>query len=95
MRADGFSNAHEPGLRLALSAESAGLDVKLNEDTSLPLADELIASGVPVILVSGYDSNRLPNRFADTPKLGQPVSVDELAKVLGRIFQRGSSPVSG
>jgi two-component SAPR family response regulator len=71
------------------------LDVKLDGDTSLPLADDLIASGFPVILVSGYDSGHLPNRFADTPKLGKPVSVDELARVLKGIFQQGSSPTSG
>jgi two-component SAPR family response regulator len=71
------------------------LDVRLDGQTSLPLADELIASGVPVILVSGYDSDQLPNRFADTPKLRKPVSVHELARVLERIFQQGSSPTSG
>jgi two-component SAPR family response regulator len=71
------------------------LDVKLDGNTSLPLADDLIASGLPVILVSGYDSAQLPNRFADTPKLGKPVSVDELARVLKGIFQQGSSPTSG
>jgi two-component SAPR family response regulator len=71
------------------------LDVKLDGNTSLPLADELIANGVPVILVSGYDSNQLPNRFADTPKLRKPVSVAELTRVLERIFQHGASPTSG
>jgi two-component SAPR family response regulator len=71
------------------------LDVKLDGNTSLPLADELMASGVPVILISGYGSNQLPSRFANTPKLGKPVSVDELARVLKGIFQQGSSPTSG
>jgi two-component SAPR family response regulator len=71
------------------------LDVKLDGNTSLPLADELIASGVPVILASGYDSDQLPSRFANTPKLGKPISIDELARVLERIFQQGSSPTSG
>ncbi len=33
------------------------LDVKLDGSTSLPLADELIASGFPVILASGYDGD--------------------------------------
>jgi two-component SAPR family response regulator len=71
------------------------LDVKLDGDTSLPLVDDLIASGFPVILVSGYDSGHLPNRFADTPKLGKPVSVAELARALKGIFQQGSSPTPG
>jgi two-component SAPR family response regulator len=59
------------------------LDVKLDGNTSLPLADELMASGVPVILIRGYGSNQLPSRFANTPKLGKPVSVNELARALG------------
>ena len=71
------------------------LDVKLDGDTSLPLADDLIASGCPVILVSGYDSGHLPSRFTDTPKLGKPISADALARTLERILQQHSSPTSG
>jgi DNA-binding NtrC family response regulator len=71
------------------------LDVRLDGNTSLPLADELIASGIPVILASGYESDQLPNRFADTPKLRMPFSIHELARVLERIFQQGSSRTSG
>jgi hypothetical protein len=40
--------------------DCATLDVKHHGDTLLPLADVLIASASPVILLSGYDSNRLP-----------------------------------
>jgi hypothetical protein len=40
--------------------DCATLDVKHHGDTLLPLADVLIASESPVILLSGYDSNRLP-----------------------------------
>jgi two-component SAPR family response regulator len=68
------------------------LDVKLDGDTSLPLVDDLIASGFPVILVSAYDSGHLPNRFADTPKLGKPVSVDELARALRASSKRVRLP---
>lgn len=71
------------------------LDVKLDGDTSLPLADDLIASGCPVILVSGYDSSHLPSRFTDIPKLRKPVSVDELARSLQHVLQQRSSLTSG
>ena len=40
------------------------LDVKLNENTSLPLAGQLLDRGIPVILATGYTSNMLPERFA-------------------------------
>jgi two-component SAPR family response regulator len=87
--------AHLDAARTLVGQEKincAILDVKLDGNTSLPLADELIASGVPVILVSGYDSNQLPNRFTDTPKLRKPISVAELTRVLEHIFQQGASP---
>jgi DNA-binding NtrC family response regulator len=90
--------AHLDAARTVLLQEKincAILDVRLDGNTSLPLADELIASGFPVILASGYGSDQLPNRFADTPKLRKPFSVHELARVLERIFQQGSSPTSG
>ena len=90
--------AHLDAARTVMLQEKincAILDVRLDGDTSLPLADELIASGFPVILASGYGSDQLPKRFADTPKLRKPVSVHELARVLERIFQPGSTPTSG
>jgi DNA-binding NtrC family response regulator len=90
--------AHLDAARTAMLQEKincAILDVRLDGHTSLPLADELIASGFPVILASGYGSDQLPSRFADTPKLRKPFSVHELARVLERIFQQGSSPTSG
>jgi two-component SAPR family response regulator len=90
--------AHLDAARTVMLQEKincAILDVRLDGDTSLPLADELIASGFPVILASGYGSDQLPKRFADTPKLRKPVSVHELERVLERIFQQGSSPTSG
>jgi two-component SAPR family response regulator len=82
---------HLDAARTAMLQEKincAILDVRLDGHTSLPL-------GFPVILASGYGSDQLPNRFADTPKLRKPVSVHELTRVLERIFQQGSSPPSG
>jgi hypothetical protein len=76
-------------LMLQEKINCAILDVRLDGHTSLPLADELIASGFPVILASGYDGDQLPNRSADTAKLRKPFSVHELTRVLERIFQTG------
>ena len=53
--------AHLDAARTVLLQEKincAILDVRLDGHTSLPLADELIASGFPVILASGYDSGQ-------------------------------------
>lgn len=70
--------------QLAASVELDGalLDVKLNGLDSLPLADELIARNIPIILVTGYDVAMLPERFARTPRLPKPfndAAFDQLA----------------
>ena len=65
--------------------DGAILDVRLNGEVSLPLVDDLIARGVPVVLVTGYDAAVLPERFADTPRLSKPfsdASFDRLAEQL-------------
>jgi chemotaxis family two-component system sensor kinase Cph1 len=77
----------EQAQRLARSQELDGaiLDVQLNGADSLPLADDLIARDIPVILVTGYDVATLPERFAETPRLPKPfsdASFDRLAAVL-------------
>ena len=59
-------------LARSVRLDGAILDVKLDGTDSLALADELIARDVPIILVTGYDVARLPERFASTPRLPKP-----------------------
>ncbi len=66
--------------------DGAILDVKLNGSVSLPLVDHLIARGVPVILVTGYDVATLPPRFADTPRLPKPFSEVDFDETVTQVF---------
>jgi CheY-like chemotaxis protein len=63
------------------------LDVKLNGNTSLSLAGQLLDRGVPVILATGYSSNMLPERFAHTPKLSKPYSPVTVSKITAEHFR--------
>lgn len=63
------------GARRLLEAElpdAAVLDVDLNGHWSLPLADRLVAVGVPHLFVTGYDAETLPDAYRATPRLTKP-----------------------
>jgi two-component SAPR family response regulator len=71
--------------------DGAILDVKLDGAVSLPLVDELIARGVPVVLVTGYELATLPARFGDTPRLPKPFSEVDFDQVVAQVFAPATS----
>jgi DNA-binding LytR/AlgR family response regulator len=72
--------------------DGAILDVQLDGTVSLPLADALIAQGVPVILVTGYDITTLPDRFANTPRLPKPFSDVNFDEMITQVFSARATP---
>ncbi len=68
--------------------DGAVMDVKLGGDSSLPLAEELVARGVPVVLATGYPSEVLPESLAATPRLSKPYSRTSFQEVATRHFGR-------
>jgi DNA-binding LytR/AlgR family response regulator len=79
-------------LARAARLDGAILDVKLNGAVSLPLVDELIARGIPVILVTGYDAAMLPDRFADTPRLPKPFNEVSFDGMVAQVFAADPAP---
>jgi DNA-binding response OmpR family regulator len=77
-------------LAKATALDGAILDVKIDHMTSLELASTLIESGVAVILATGYESNMLPERFAETPRLTKPYSEAMVRKIAFEQFQSTS-----
>lgn len=67
--------------------DGAILDVRLDGETSLPLADTLRAQGIPVVLATGYDVATLPERFATAPKLVKPYVDKNLRAVTEGAFR--------
>lgn len=64
------------------------LDVNLGHESSNDLAHELIASKVPVVFVTGYDSTRgLDAALADTPCIRKPIDPVLLQRALDRALR--------
>lgn len=66
--------------------DGAIIDVNLGNESGIPLADELIAAKIPVILASGYRRESLPNRFAETPMIPKPLVDVNFAQVIRNVF---------
>jgi hypothetical protein len=62
------------------------LDVQLADGGVYPLADDLMARGVPVILATGFESAVLPPRFRDLPRLEKPHDGDQVLRRALEVF---------
>jgi DNA-binding response OmpR family regulator len=61
------------------------LDVNLRGEQVFPLADELIARGVPLILLTGYQPSDLPQRLRGLAHLPKPYDPAALARAIARL----------
>lgn len=66
------------------------LDINLHGEAVFPLADELIARGVPFIFLTGYGAADLPERFRTLPRLQKPYEPSMLIRELHRTIARHS-----
>lgn len=67
--------------------DAAILDVNLDRgETSLSLADELLAAHVPVVFATGYSFKALPDRFAGVPRLSKPFNERSVEKAIREII---------
>ena len=62
----------------------AVLDVNLNGTMIYPLADELMARGLPLMFLSGYTAADMPQRFATLPRLTKPYDLTRLIDAIAR-----------
>lgn len=63
------------------------LDINIRGEMSFPVADALLARNVPLIFLTGYDVEVLPERLRQLPRLGKPYDPKELASALGQVVQ--------
>ncbi|WNH49591.1 response regulator [Stenotrophomonas aracearum] len=77
----------------ALSKAAAGgfdvavLDVNLNGQDSFPVADALIARGIPFVFTTGFGANNLPERFQGGYLLEKPFRLRDIGQMLDRLAQ--------
>ncbi len=64
------------------------LDVELGGEAVYPLADELLARGVPVILATGLDAAVVPATYERLPRLQKPFDDESLQSAAARAFRR-------
>ena len=60
----------------------AVVDVNLNGRMAYPVADALVALGVPVVFATGYAKGYLPGRYAGVPHWDKPFDTGALARFL-------------
>jgi CheY-like chemotaxis protein len=80
-------------LRAALAAANADagysgalLDVNLRGELVFPAAEQLQRRGVPIIFLTGYSGEFLPERFAACPILEKPFSGSDLRRIMMKTF---------
>ncbi len=79
----------DEALEAAKTAEFdlAILDVNVNNETISPVADALVARGLPFVFATGYGERGLPEPYRDRPTLKKPFQVDGLEHVLRRALE--------
>lgn len=60
----------------------AVLDVNLGGERVWPVADVLLARGVPVVLATGYDREAIPPPYLRLPRREKPVTIADLTGAL-------------
>ena len=58
------------------------IDINLRGAAAFPIADALLARGVPFAFTTGYEDTILPERYRDVTVLQKPFSATALSKAL-------------
>ncbi len=92
LSAQGYSVTTASSHAAALAAmdrcdmDVAVLDINLGSHSALPLADELVNRGVPVMFASGYGAADLPDRFRGYTVLQKPYLPSELLSCISALL---------
>lgn len=73
-------------LESGASIHAAVLDINLQGKTVFPVADVLIARGVPFVFATGYDQSTVPAAYEDVPRWEKPFEAHDLAKALSGLL---------
>jgi CheY-like chemotaxis protein len=62
--------------------DAALLDINLRDSKVYPVADALRDLGVPIIFVTGYDLNDIPDTYRDVPRCTKPQHLGQILRAL-------------
>jgi DNA-binding response OmpR family regulator len=77
-----------PAVEAALDAlarsmpDGAILDINLGGEMAFPVADALMARGVPFIFATGYDAQVIPLRFTHVKRCEKPMASEQICAAL-------------
>lgn len=74
--------------------DAAVLDVNLNGQKSYPVADALVARGVPFVFSSGYGKDSLSDGYQSYPVMQKPFDLREFGRTLTTILMPKQPHVS-
>lgn len=74
--------------------DAAVLDVNLNGEFSYPIADALIACGVPFVFSTGYERDRLREGYRGFPHLQKPFLELDLARTVASMLTPSPAAVT-
>jgi len=91
--------AGEVGAALRAAAaetfDGAILDVNLNGSPIYPVADALIARGLPFLFITGYDAESIGTRYPGVPVIQKPVEPEGLRIALAALFRNAGGAADG
>jgi CheY-like chemotaxis protein len=64
------------------------LDVNLNGEPIVPVAEVLVARGLPFVFATGYGERGLPEPYRDRPMLKKPFQIEGLKQMLETALER-------
>jgi CheY-like chemotaxis protein len=62
--------------------DAAVLDINLRREMVYPLADWLLAAGIPFVFATGYDATVIPAAYGHVPRCEKPVSTQAIIAAL-------------
>ncbi|WP_176596187.1 MULTISPECIES: response regulator [Sphingobium] len=68
------------------------LDLNLQGEMSFPLMDELMARSVPIVIVSGYDGQALPERYEGCTRVAKPYARADILGAIGKALVGTGAP---
>jgi two-component SAPR family response regulator len=84
----------DTALRLANEGnfDAAILDVNIRGGKVYPVAELLVARGIPFVFASGYGDWALPETLRDRPRLMKPFTLSALEEQIGLLRGEAASP---
>ena len=64
---------------------AAVIDINLGDGADFSVAELLAGRLVPIVFMTGYDSDVIPTKFAHVPRLQKPVDLREIVNAVAKI----------